>query len=170
MICNSGDPMSLRHPVTRMRYTIFVIWLIHICDTKNSYVWHDSLVCRAYEWVMSHIWIFRVTNMNESYHKYTWVMSHVWKRCVTQTDELLHTCEHTFVHVDMYRCDTQAHTRTHTQVYINICIWVCVYVCIRMYICIQVSMYMYKCICTYIYISTRVRIHTGDLQCVNVYV
>jgi len=34
--------------------------------------------CNTYEWVVSHIWMSRVTHMNESCHTYEWVVSHIW--------------------------------------------------------------------------------------------
>ena len=155
MICNSGDPMSLRHPVTRMRYTIFVIWLIHICDTKKSYVWHDSLVCRAYEWVMSHIWIF-------SCHKYEWVISKTYMGHVTRMNEMCHTNRWVITHLWTYICTcryvqlyiherTQAHTRKFILIYVYECVYMYVYVCIYVN--------RYKCICINVYAHIYIYLH-----------
>jgi len=79
---------------------VSVPWLIHI---RALWVWHDSFKvsmvevsliddrsefetwqrvcahasCHKYEWVMSHIRMSQVTNMDESCHTYDWVMSHI---------------------------------------------------------------------------------------------
>ena len=36
------------------------------------------LICVAYEWGMSHIWMRRVPHINESCHTHEWVMSYMW--------------------------------------------------------------------------------------------
>ena len=48
--------------------------------------------CHTYIWVMSHIWMRRVTHMNESCHPYEWVMSLVWLSRVTHVNVSCHTC------------------------------------------------------------------------------
>jgi len=48
--------------------------------------------CHTYIWVMSHIWMRRVTHMNESCHPYEWVMSLVWMSRVTHVNVSCHTC------------------------------------------------------------------------------
>jgi len=56
-----------------------------LCDVTRAYMWYES--CHADTWVMSHIWIRHVTQMNESCrthtqrvasacHTYRWVMWH----------------------------------------------------------------------------------------------
>ena len=50
----------------------------HMSDCTSGYddgCRRDSRL--TYEWVMSQIWISRVTRINESCHTYEWVMSHV---------------------------------------------------------------------------------------------
>jgi len=89
--------------------------LVHMCDMTHSYVWHDfcntsslfsnqkvwshvaydwgtsylNVLCHAYEWVKTHMWMSHdahmnepwhiwVTHMNEPWHKYEWVVLHIW--------------------------------------------------------------------------------------------
>jgi len=96
---------------------ICVTWLIYKCDMSHWFVWHDSyaahnyrvamvmshISCHTYEWVMSHIWMSHVTNMNESCHIF---LSNVWhdsficvtsyavhNHCVTHMNKLCRTFE-----------------------------------------------------------------------------
>jgi len=55
--------------------------------------------CDTYEWVMSNVWMGRVTHMNEPCHTYEWCMSHMWVSHVTyyechftRTNESCDTC------------------------------------------------------------------------------
>ena len=97
-------------------------WRIHICDMTHScgmthsYVWHDLSIhsqptpalsrcmnesCHTYEWVMSRIWMSRVTHMNESCHTRECVTSHKWMSHVTHTNESCHTYESVMSHIWM---------------------------------------------------------------------
>jgi len=70
-----------------------VRWLIQMCCMTHSHVRHDSFICVTWlfywpiqvnEWVMSHIkeschiWMSRVTNMNESCRTCEWVVAQIW--------------------------------------------------------------------------------------------
>jgi len=80
MICNLGDPMSLRHPVA---------WHIHVWN--ENYVWHDSVMCdvthslvkytqRCVTWLI-HVW--RDSIMREITYEYVTWLSHVWRESFT---------------------------------------------------------------------------------------
>ena len=54
------------------------------CVWVHSPMWPDTLHSIRYRcWIMSLIWMSRVTHMNEPCHRYEWVMSHIWMRHVT---------------------------------------------------------------------------------------
>ena len=100
------------------------------------------------EWVMSHIWMNRVTNMNESCHTYTiescthewsitsateppekdeswhtqnWVMRHMWMSHVAQMNDAHTQMTVTGVIIVKYtHTHTRTHAHTHTYVYIYI--------------------------------------------------
>ena len=73
-------------------------------------------LCHAYEWIVSHMWMSHVTQMNESSHTYERVKSHIWMSHVTQTNESCHTYE--WVHIkshNFFLCVcTATLTATHT--------------------------------------------------------
>jgi len=56
--------------------------------------------CHTYEWVMSHIWRSRFTNMNESCRTYEWVMSHIWMSRVAHMNESCHTWMRRVTHMN----------------------------------------------------------------------
>jgi len=85
------------------RWDLCVTWLIHLCDTTHSSVWHDSTFCVTWliylcdmphsslwhdsfisvTWLnhlcdrtLSYVW--HDAHMNKSWHAYEWVMSHTW--------------------------------------------------------------------------------------------
>ena len=57
--------------------------------------------CHTYEWVMSHIWMSRVTHMTESCHTYEWVVSHIWLSHVAHMNESLRLHEGVMSHIRM---------------------------------------------------------------------
>jgi len=50
---------------------------------------------------MSHMWMSRVTHVNESRHTWKWVMSHIWMSHVTHMNEPCHTYEWAMSHIWM---------------------------------------------------------------------
>ena len=63
----------------------------HICN-----IWMRRV---AQEWVMSHICMRHVTQMNESRHTYEWVTSHIWMSHVTHMNESCHSHEWVMSHI-----------------------------------------------------------------------
>ena len=47
--------------------------------------------CHMYEWVLSHVWIRRITRINQACHAYKWDMSHIRMSHVTHMDESWHS-------------------------------------------------------------------------------
>ena len=102
-------------------------WSIDLaCDMTHSHVSHDSFTrvtllihmslivnesCHIYDWVMSHIWISRVTSMNQSCRTCVWVLSPIRLRHVTQVQvdpeqvELTQT-KHSYVQHASFVCAT----------------------------------------------------------------
>jgi len=63
---------------------------------------------------MLHIWMRRVTHMDESCHTYRWVISHVWMSHVTHTNESWHTQIKIVACRSTLGARTHTHTHTHT--------------------------------------------------------
>ena len=88
--------------VIRMTPTAFgVSFNLNLQSLKHSregmcHVTHES--CCICEWVMSHMWMSHVTQVNESCHAGEWVMSRMWMSHVTQVNESCHTCERFMSH------------------------------------------------------------------------
>jgi len=67
------------------------------CPTWISHVPHDCVMSHknalssASEYVLSHIWMSRVTGTNESWHRYEWAMLHIWMSLVAHLNEMCHT-------------------------------------------------------------------------------
>jgi len=98
MICNLGDPMSLRHPVST-RHWMIIEWMssYHSYEKHDSFTWKTWLIhwMIMHEGVMSHIstshenahlkdhdaflkaWLSHVSHINESCLSYQRVMSHI---------------------------------------------------------------------------------------------
>jgi len=107
MICNLGDPMSLRHPV-------WVTWLIYLCDMTDLFVRHDLF--RGATWLMtreyaqhdsSHTRMSHITHLfvrHDSFMCATWLvqMRHVTRECATRMGDMTHL----FVRHDVFRCAT----------------------------------------------------------------
>ena len=74
-------------------------WMSHVTHMNESCHTYECVMSHVYEWVMSHIWMSRITRMNESYHTYGWVMSHIWMSHVRHTNESYHTYELVTLHV-----------------------------------------------------------------------
>ena len=95
-----------------------------------SHIWmsrvtHMNESCHTYEWVTSHIWMSHVTLMNESCHTYEWVMSHIWMSHVTHMNEschtyewLIHMCDMTHSYV-WHLSRTAPHKKTHSYVWLS---------------------------------------------------
>ena len=67
------------------------MWVSHVAHVNES--------CRTCEWVMSHMWMGHVAHVNESCRTCDWVMSHIWMGHVTHVDEACHTCEWVMSHM-----------------------------------------------------------------------
>jgi len=82
------------------------VWMRHATHTWKSHVSHMCAhiefvystrmrvneTCHTCEWVMSYIWMSKVTHMNETYHTYEWARSHMWMSYIT------HLCSHRHLH------------------------------------------------------------------------
>ena len=71
------------------------IWMSRVTRMNES--------CHAYEKFMSHIWMSRVTHGNKSFHTYECVMSHWWIIHVTCMNESCHIYEAFISHIRMSR-------------------------------------------------------------------
>jgi len=63
------------------RTYVYMLIYIHICTYSYIYTCIQIRVClyvRTCESVIWHIWISRVTHMNDTCDAYEWVMSHIW--------------------------------------------------------------------------------------------
>ena len=77
-------------------------WLIHMCDLTQEVGYPRTCVnesCHTYKYVVSHVWLIRVTLMNDSCHTSKRVMSHVWMSLVTLMNDSCHTYECVISHV-----------------------------------------------------------------------
>jgi len=81
--------------------------MTHMCARTDSCVCHDLLICVSREvcdltW-HAIIWWSHVMRVNESWHTYGWVVSHIWMGRVTHIcecpspDKYLHESRHTWV-------------------------------------------------------------------------
>jgi len=89
-----------------------------------SHIWmgrvtHMNESCHAYEWVVSHVWMSHVTNMNYSCHTYEWVVSHIWmshvlpaRRSESATAFTTRTCSHSYVK-QTWICKTHTNKTRH---------------------------------------------------------
>jgi len=127
MICNLGDPMSLRHPVSHawVSRTTHMIPHTHFSSTnmwqKSPLASLFSEMCEICEWVTSLIYSY----VKESYHTYLWVTYvnesrhsyiHMWRSrlshiCVCEICEwvmsLIYSCVKESSHT--YVCDMTHH-------------------------------------------------------------
>ena len=95
---------------------ICVTWLIHMCDTTHSYVWHDSFIHVTWPFIYV-TWLIHICDMT---HSYMWHDSFI---CVTW---LIHMCgvSHSYMWRDSLQLPFCVHLETHiythrTHVYIN---------------------------------------------------
>jgi len=125
MICNLGEPMSLRHPVPRVfaismgvtlsfytyGWVVLLIWMSHMTHITHTYLdgRHVSLSCAA----GSHIWISRVTHLDEDTTYNTHIKSYVWHdsfMCVSYSyvwqDFLMRDMTNSYVRHDSIVCVT----------------------------------------------------------------
>jgi len=77
--------------------------------------------CHTNEWVVTHIWMSRVTHMNESCHTYEWLTSPVCMNHVTHMIQSCRAYECVMQHIQMSHtthrnelCHTYAWVMTHT--------------------------------------------------------
>jgi len=66
----------------------------HLNQSRHIWMGHFT-----YEWVMSHIWMSRVTHMDESWHTYERVIPHIWMSHVTHLNQSCHTYERVMSHI-----------------------------------------------------------------------
>ena len=163
MICNLGDPMSLRHPVRHDSFTsasaLLDIKAAHICTrpTGYMYIWRFN-TCMSHTWILIcllHVYVIWVHG--------AWI--HI---CPLHMCAVLRVCEDTYVW-DTYLCVYVIWERDVTEECMYVCImyaYVCVYV---MWVCdAEEDTYVwdtYLCVyATHIYacmrhISMRVWVH-----------
>ena len=70
----------------------------------DLYMWHQGSQVESrhtYEWVMSQVWIFYVTDGNENCDAYEWVMSHIWMRHVSHKNKSCLTYEWLMSHIEI---------------------------------------------------------------------
>ena len=113
-------------------YTSFICkkWIVHVCDMTRlmSHVWiyhvsHMNESCHTHQWVMVHIWINHVTRMNQSCHTYEWVMVHIWMIHVTHNNESCHTYEWVMSHIWINHV-THMNESCHTYQWVMVHIWI----------------------------------------------
>ena len=103
------------HVVFTYKMTRAYIYVPHsyIYDTPHTYILQEPLLQ-----VTWHVWMSRVTRMNDSCHTYEWVMSRVWMSPITLT----HGANWRLVHTrDMTRLYVRHDTFTHMAWLIDIC-------------------------------------------------
>jgi len=107
------------------------IWMSHVTNWIGERVVGAIKSGHIYERVTSHMWISRVSHLNESCHTYEWVMSHIWMRHVTHMNESCHTYEWVvsyiwmchFTHVQECGPITHMNKSCHTYEWIMSHIW-----------------------------------------------
>jgi len=142
MICNLGDPMSLRHPVMKRRERscdFSMNNLTYSFVASLTYAWHDAL--RRWEGL---IWVIS-THM-------TWLI-HVWHD--------LFICGLTYWRVTwqiewMGGQEVQGALASEEGMYIHIYIYICSYIHIYIFI-LYIYMFIYTYIYIYIYIERGAR-------------
>ena len=65
------------------------IWMSRVTHMNQSCHTYESVMSRTYDWVVSNIWMSYVTYMNEPCHTYEWVMSHTWMSRVKHDMEII---------------------------------------------------------------------------------
>ena len=114
LICNLGDPMSLRHPVSRFpgvsRWEVVShVWMGHVARTNES--------CHT-NGVMSHVRMIHVAHWNESCRMYRCVLqfvvvccsvsqcvADVWhdsSRCLTRDCRRLYLYIYIYIYINIY--------------------------------------------------------------------
>ena len=83
----------------------------------NIFAWCIGSGGHTYAWVMSHIWMSRVTHKDESCHTYEWVISHIWVHHVT------HMCKYTDFSAVWIGGDKAAHESCHPNESVMSHIW-----------------------------------------------
>jgi len=78
--------------------------------------------CHTYEWVMSHIWMSRVTHTNKAYRTYGWGTSQMWMKHVAHMDESRHAYEWVMTHI-WRRHVTHMNDPCHTYEWVMSYIW-----------------------------------------------
>jgi len=131
MICNLGDPMSLRHPLCEMTHRVDnYVWHDSYCVTWLIYMWHDSYICD-----MTHIYVtWLIYRWHDSFilstliydlaHSSCWHLYVTWRiapeRHVTHIKDSV--CHDSFVCVTWLLFDTLICDMTH-------CAWAACHTC-----------------------------------------
>ena len=104
----------------------------------KRHVWR---ICHVtYGWVMSHMWMSRVANVNQSCRTHGYVTSHIW---IYTSHTYIYICIYIYKHIYVYIC-------IYRHIYMNIYMYI--YLCT--YIHIYIHIYMYTYIYKYIYKET----------------
>jgi len=134
-----------------LQYTMFVFGgytrtrdELHTCDMSRTRCgWHkDAMIhssgrwysntpmcvaiqgsCHTYEWVMSRVWMSRVTRMNESFQRYEWVITRIWMSYTTCMIETCHTYEWGVSHIWMSHV-VHVNESRHTYEWVMSHIWI----------------------------------------------
>ena len=143
MICNLGDPMSLRHPVPMVAVFYFRIplWVSECtCDKTHPYMWHDLVHSSIHV-----TWLMHTCDMPESTHPsmslvyssihVTWLIHttldstypYMWQDLsihMTWLSSLIHTCDmthpymwHDLLHSSIHVLSLLIHTCDMTHPY-----------------------------------------------------
>ena len=87
----------------------------HTCMSHVARIMSNE-PCHRCKWVMSHMWMSRITHVNGSCHTYAWVIAHVRKPCHTCEWVISHICQR---YVDKARTEMSQHT--HQRVMSHMC-------------------------------------------------
>ena len=103
---------------TRMSCASYVTWILHMCDTTDPYVWHDSFICVT--WLINVCDMTPVYVLHYSFLCVTWLIHichesrleypafHVWRDSFTCVTRLSLMCDmtHSYVWHDSSICVT----------------------------------------------------------------
>jgi len=176
MICNLGDPMSLRHPVTKIRVKYTCTLMMCNMHMYSTYVYRDS-VSTCVNWLQIHM--IRAV-LTCAYKSLVCILAHTY----------MHTRTRTFTHT---RARVRTHTHIHVHTHTHICrltmpravsiatlvtIWAawvqfymlqCVAVCCSILQYVAVCFSMLQCVAVNGSVLQCVAVCCSVLQCVAVY-